>query len=201
MPAADDDAGGDAEADADAALAALRSLHDEIDRRAGALARRHAGRLRCGRGCSGCCQDGLSVFEVEALRIRRAHPQLLAEGAPHAPGACAFLDARGACRIYAERPYVCRTQGLPLRWLEEDGEGGVVERRDICPLNEPAPPAGGTGIEAQPGEAPLELLPAEACWTLGEVEGRLAALQAAQDGGALRRVALRSLFRRARESG
>ena len=173
-------------ADAEAAQMALRALHEDVDRRAGALARRHAGRLRCGRGCAGCCQDGLTVFEVEAERIRRAHPQLLAEAAPHAPGACAFLDEEGACRIYADRPYVCRTQGLPLRWLDEDGEGEVVEQRDICPLNEPGPA--------------LENLPEQDCWTLGETEARLAALQSAQDTGALRRVALRSLFRRTPES-
>ena len=183
--------------DADAAQLALRALHDEVNARAAALARRHVGRLRCGRGCSACCQDGLTVFEVEAERIRRAHPELLADGTPHPAGACAFLDAEGACRVYADRPYVCRTQGLPLRWLEEDAAGQVAERRDICPLNEAAPPltASGARSEAKPSEVPLELLPDDACWTLGETEGRLAALQAAQDGGALRRVALRSLFR------
>src|SRR5262245_46152814 len=94
----------------------LRALHDEVDARAAALAQRHAGRLRCGRGCSACCVDELTVFEVEAERIRRAHTDLLVSGEPHAAGACAFLDAHGACRIYADRPYVCRTQGLPLRW-------------------------------------------------------------------------------------
>lgn len=168
---------------ADEAERRLRALHDEVDARAAAVARRHAGRLRCGRGCAACCRDGLTVFEVEADRIRRAHPDLLAEGEPHLPGACAFLDAEGACRVYAERPYVCRTQGLPLRWIEEDAAGGATERRDICPLNEAGPPLTG--------------LPADDCWTLGEVEGRLASLQAARDGGALRRVALRPLFRRA----
>ena len=166
---------------ADEAQRRLRALHAEVDARAGELARRHAGRLRCGRGCSACCQDGLSVFEVEAERIRRAHPELLSGGVPHAPGACAFLDAEGACRIYADRPYVCRTQGLPLRWIEEDAAGRVAERRDICPLNEGGPP--------------LESLPERDCWTLGEAEGKLAALQSARDGGARRRVALRSLFR------
>jgi hypothetical protein len=174
-------------ADPDAAQIALRALHAEVDRRAGALARRHAGRLQCRRGCAGCCQDDLTVFEVEAERIRRAHPQLLAEGQPHPVGACAFLDGEGACRIYADRPYVCRTQGLPLRWLDESAAGETVEQRDICPLNEA-------------GE-PLEQLPADDCWTLGEVEARLAALQSAQDRGALRRVALRSLFHREREAG
>ena len=114
---------------------------------------------------------------MEAERIRRAHPELLRAGRPHPPGACALLGDAGECRVYADRPYVCRTQGLPLRWLEEAG----VEQRDICPLN-------------AEGE-PLETLPEADCWTLGPSEERLRRIQAAADGGALRRVALRSLFR------
>lgn len=167
--------------DVDDALAELRELHDEVDARAAALASRHAGRLRCGRGCSACCIDGLSVFEVEAERIRRAHAELLERGEPRAPGACAFLDAQGACRVYADRPYVCRTQGLPLRLLFERPDGEVEETRDIC--------------ERNLAGAPLASLPEDALWTLGPVEARLAELQARLDGGVGRRVALRALWR------
>ena len=158
----------------------LQALHREIDEEAGELASRHAARLTCARGCSDCCRDGLTVFAVEAERIRRHHPRLLAEGTAHEPGACAFLDGEGACRIYQDRPYVCRTQGLPLRWLEPDPAGGGVEYRDICPLNEEGPP--------------LEGLPEGDLWTLGPTEGRLAALQEAWSEGRLERVALRDLF-------
>jgi len=158
----------------------LERLHREVDAGAGALAARHRERLRCGRGCHACCVDGLTVFEVEAERIRAHHPELLRSGRPHAPGGCAFLGDAGECRVYADRPYVCRTQGLPLRWLDEDAPGEVVERRDICPLNEA-------------GE-PVEALPESACWTLGPIEDRLRRLQEAADGGTGRRVALRALF-------
>jgi Fe-S-cluster containining protein len=164
------------------ALDALRRLHEEVDRAAGALAARHRERLRCGRGCSSCCVDGLTVLDVEAERIRRGHPELLRDGAPHPPGACAFLGDAGECRVYADRPYVCRTQGLPLRWLEAGTSEETVERRDICPLNEA-------------GE-PLEALAPEACWTLGPVEERLRRLQEVAGDGAPRRVELRALFRR-----
>ena len=160
----------------------LRQLHDEVDRSAGALAEQHRGRLRCGRGCHACCVDGLTVFEVEAERIRAGHAELLQRGPPHPVGACAFLGDAGECRIYSDRPYVCRTQGLPLRWLEEGPADEIVERRDICPLNES-------------GEA-LETLRSGDCWTIGPVEDRLRRLQEARDGGAGRRVALRALFER-----
>jgi len=159
-------------------LDAITSFHADIDRAARRLQLVHAARLQCREGCSSCCVDDLTVFEVEAVQVRRHHAELLASGTPHAVGACAFLDERGACRIYAERPYVCRTQGLPLRWSEE-GDGGDVERRDICPLNEA-------------GE-PIAQLRADACWTLGPAEERLALLQLTADPGS-RRTRLRDLF-------
>src|SRR3954453_10454684 len=93
--------------------AAITSLHAEVDVETHRLHVLHAARLECRHGCSSCCVDGLTVFDVEAELIRRGHRDLLATGVPHAAGACAFLDSEGACRIYAERPYVCRTQGLP----------------------------------------------------------------------------------------
>ncbi len=160
-------------------LGAIETLHAEADEVGGAVASQHRGRLQCRRGCSGCCVDGITVFEVEAERILARHSHRLATEAPGPEGACAFLDPAGACRIYEERPYVCRTQGLPLRWNDED-----AEYRDICPLNEPGPP--------------LVSIPASACFELGPFEARLAGLQASRQGlrpgASLARVALRSLF-------
>lgn len=149
----------------------IDQLHDEIDARAAALAAVHATKLQCRRGCSACCVDEITVFEVEAERIRRAFPSLLASGTPHPPGRCAFLGEEGECRVYAARPYVCRTQGLPLRWIDEEAE---AEYRDVCELNE--------AVDV------TELAPEE-CWGIGEVEERLREM----NGGAPR-VALRSLF-------
>lgn len=159
-------------------LEALIALHAEVDRAAGETAARHPGRLQCRRGCAACCVDGITVFEVEAERIRRHAPEVLGEPA-HPEGACVFLDAEGACRVYAHRPYVCRTQGLPLRWLEDLGDD-VVEKRDICPLNEAGPP--------------LEALDPETCWTIGPFEDRLRAIAAAFEPE-MRRVGLRRIFR------
>ena len=162
------------------ALDAVIRLHAEVDRETDRLRSIHAARLQCRNGCSGCCVDGLTVFAVEAERIRRHHAELLSQASPHPPGACAFLDEQGCCRIYADRPYVCRTQGLPLRWIGAGPGGEPAELRDICPLNEPGPP--------------VETLPAAACWEIGPAESRLAQLQAGLDGGTLHRIPLRSLF-------
>lgn len=161
-------------------MSGLRLLYADVGREAARLETVHAERLRCRRGCADCCVDRITVFEVEAQRIRHGHAGLLANGRPAPEGRCAFLDEDGACRIYDDRPYVCRTQGLPLRWLEQADDGTTVEYRDICPLNEQGPA--------------LERLPVEDCWTIGDFEGRLAELQRVAGDGTMRRVALRSLF-------
>jgi 16S rRNA (cytosine967-C5)-methyltransferase len=165
----------------EAALEELALFRAEVDARAAQLAAHHAGRLQCRRGCAGCCLDELSVFEVEAELLRREHAELLADGTAHGSGACAFLDGEGACRVYADRPYVCRTQGLPLSVLEQRG-GETVELRDVCPLNERG--------------APLEQLAPEELWRIGPFEERLRAIQQRFSGGTLERVSLRSLFAR-----
>jgi uncharacterized protein len=165
----------------DDALEALTRLQDEVSAAADQIAQGHGQRLQCAKGCAGCCVDDLSVFAVEAARIQRQAAEVLTQ-APGPAGACAFLDAEGACRIYPARPYVCRTQGLPLRWIDEAPDGQFVERRDICELNEP-------------GEPDLVELAPEACWPLGPVEEQLQGLQRAYEPEApLRRVALRELF-------
>jgi Fe-S-cluster containining protein len=169
-------------------LEELTKLHRAIDRRARAIAGHHAGRLNCAPGCAACCRDDLTVFSVEAELIRREQRGVLAHETPHPPGQCPFLSAALTCRIYEQRPYVCRTQGLPLRWIAEndavptteDETRSAVEYRDICPLNAPGPP--------------LEALPPAQCWTLGPWEERLRRLQLRWDDNRLSRVRLRDLF-------
>jgi len=158
----------------------ISRFHAAVDEAAAPVTRANEARLTCRAGCHDCCSDGLTVFALEAERIARHHAELLANEEPHPPGGCAFLDAAGQCRVYEHRPYVCRTQGLPLRWIEEDEDTGeVFEARDICPKN-----VAGT---------PLEELATEECWSIGPFEERLAREQS--DGA---RVALRSLFASAR---
>lgn len=143
----------------------------------------NSNRLQCKRGCADCCVDEMTVFEVEAQHIV-THCQDVLKTQHNPIGKCAFLDGAGACRIYAHRPYVCRTQGLPLRWFDEMA-GQMVEFRDICPLNETS--------------EPLQILPADSCWEIGPFEGRLATLQVQVGGENLKRVLLRSLFYQAGE--
>ncbi len=150
-------------------LQKLEALHRAVDTMVGALSNRHAERLQCKRGCFACCTDGLTVFDVEAERIREGIGEALRGARPSVEG-CAFLDEHGGCRIYVYRPYVCKTQGLPLRWFDDSGE----EHRDICPLN-------------ITGES-LDLLDPADCWTIGRAEDILRDLSSGD------RVPLRDLF-------
>ncbi|MHB1397460.1 MAG: YkgJ family cysteine cluster protein [Trichloromonadaceae bacterium] len=93
--------------------------------------------LACRQGCDSCCRH-LSLFWVEAVALAWALKQVapaLAQtirgqarhGTPDGP--CPLLLG-GGCLLYAARPLICRTHGLPLL-LERDGK----RRIDYCPLN------------------------------------------------------------------
>jgi len=120
-------------------------LVDKVDQHAARVHAEHAERLACAAGCTGCCHRDLTVFPIEAARIRSwldgrtlepvtvprpgaATLQLLELG--DAPTPCAMLGADGLCRIYPVRPLICRTHGMPL--AVEDDEGLYA---DVCPLS------------------------------------------------------------------
>jgi uncharacterized protein len=157
----------------------LARLYASIDAEAHRIAGLHACRLLCKKSCASCCVDDISVFEIEAEHIRQQGKKILETEKPHQQGSCAFLDKDNSCRIYEVRPYVCRTQGLPLHWLE-DRNGTTVALRDICPLNNEG--------------TPVEQLPEDSCWKIGMVEEHLAALQYALGNREMNRVRLRALF-------
>lgn len=158
----------------------LDRFYERVDQAVRTILALNPALFQCRPGCHDCCIDGLSVFEVEARNIACRCRDLLLHGAPHPEGACVFLGSGGDCRIYEHRPYVCRTQGLPLRWVEEQPDGMVVEMRDICPLND-------TG-------KPLENLKPGECWSIGPFEEELAGMQLRHHQEARDRVLLRTLF-------
>lgn len=146
---------------------------DKVDAFAAAVAGRRREDLRCGPGCAACCQVQLSVSPVEAAAIRRhlrglppAERAAITEAAgvaAQAGGACVMLRGDGTCAIYAARPLVCRTQGLPLRYpagvipkeavmarAQDRGAGaGRADGVTWCPLNfTAAPPRGPDVLDA-----------------------------------------------------
>jgi Fe-S-cluster containining protein len=97
-----------------------------VDERAAELMRLHAGHLVCRAGCTACCVN-LTVLPVEFEAIRRSLACASGDRIPFDTlAACGFLTASGLCSIYAHRPIICRTHGLPIAFAGEDGEGCSV---------------------------------------------------------------------------
>lgn len=106
----------------------LVQLHADIDARVRAIRGEHRD-WPCRMGCDRCCRQladvpRLTAAEWEWLRQglaalapeqrREIAQKLAALAAPPAhPIVCPLLDqAKGACRVYAHRPVVCRTYGF-----------------------------------------------------------------------------------------
>lgn len=112
-----------------------RQLTEKVDGFFARVAGREAAAMQCDSGCSDCCQYGLSatVAEAEAVadviaamtdeqRVALAHnmARRQAEVAAHAVDTrCVALSEAGRCMIYAGRPIVCRSHGVPVRMLNE----------------------------------------------------------------------------------
>jgi len=104
---------------------------------------RYAGAMQCGPGCTDCCAGGLTVALVEASVIAESLAAMpaparraAAEGASAADaGHCAALDGEQRCRIYAARPLVCRSHGLPIRTVADASAGEASAQLEVCPLN------------------------------------------------------------------
>ncbi len=133
-------------------MEAYATLVSKVDAFFAAATRRGAD-LACGAGCTACCQVELTVSPVEAEVVAQA----LARRGSWEPAeeGCALLEAGGRCAIYAARPLVCRSQGLPLAYppgtIGADaicGRAGATELT-WCPLNfRKTPPAGADVFDA-----------------------------------------------------
>lgn len=111
-------------------LVALRGKADAFFERVQAA---RPAAVTCHAGCAACCAVDLSLFPVEAAALReavRALPAAARQAAAERARAgahCALLDpGTRRCLVYADRPLICRTHGLAVRF-----EG----RTSWCPLN------------------------------------------------------------------
>jgi len=112
----------------------LEALDAEIMR----VAKLHAAALSCGPRCSSCCL-AFSVLPLEAACLREAIAALPLTsqdrlGRNLADGDRCPLLIDELCSIYTTRPVICRTQGLPLAYVDEERETIEVS---ACPLNFP----------------------------------------------------------------
>jgi Fe-S-cluster containining protein len=101
--------------------------------------------ITCHAGCDDCCRQRLSVTRIEAEAIADRIFAMAPEGREAlgaavrrgADDVCAAL-VDGRCAIYEVRPLICRTHGLPIRYVQ--GEDEMLRRRlpvvvDACPRN------------------------------------------------------------------
>jgi len=93
--------------------------------------------ITCSDGCSSCC-IAITLFPVEAAALREALdalPELEQESIRrHAASntseeSCPLLS-RHHCLLYASRPIICRTHGLPIIYTEDR-----QLKSDCCPKN------------------------------------------------------------------
>jgi Fe-S-cluster containining protein len=119
----------------------LRVLQAKVDTHFAQAVLRTPDAFACKKGCSACCEAGLSVFEVEASPIREAladleknDPQrrhrLREQASKNGRTHCALLD-EDACSIYDARPTLCRVHGLASAVRTPEGSTQL----DHCPLN------------------------------------------------------------------
>jgi hypothetical protein len=148
------------------AEASYLQLAAKVDAFFGRVRERYPDALHCEKGCSSCCNQHLSVITTEFRRIAQAVLALPPAGraalsvrldAGRADPRCPLLDDAGACRVYAARPMICRSHGLPIALPAAVAASGSAPTeppgRDVCPLNFTAGPP----LEAVDADCVLDL--------------------------------------------
>ena len=112
-----------------APLRNLRALREKVDQHSARVFSAYPQHFACRAGCDRCCQSERTVSDVEHASLTEAvaalPPLTRARLAEQTSAGCSLL-LDGQCSVYADRPLICRSHGLPLMM---DG------RRDTCPLN------------------------------------------------------------------
>ncbi|MFV0437387.1 MAG: YkgJ family cysteine cluster protein [Desulfopila sp.] len=110
-------------------LAYKNLVHDIDGQMHTLMQKRFTDVLHCQPGCADCCIP-FSVFPLEAAILADALQNLQLPQTEDV-GHCIFLST-GLCQVYEARPIICRTQGLPLGYVDESSEAIEVS---ACPLN------------------------------------------------------------------
>ena len=108
-------------------------LRKEIDLLCDELGKIHNENLSCKNGCDLCCM-AISVFPVEFYAIHKEMGEKLKSlSLPKQKNVedCQFLKNH-SCTIYPYRPIICRTHGLPLIYMNEEGSEWELSH---CELN------------------------------------------------------------------
>jgi uncharacterized protein len=110
-----------------------RNLVAKVDEKCRRIVSAFPGEIACREGCADCCRH-ISVFPVEGVALAvagRENAAFLRERTRAAtPGGLCPLLENERCLLYAARPLICRTHGLPIHAIRE-GRGIV----DFCSRN------------------------------------------------------------------
>jgi Fe-S-cluster containining protein len=105
-------------------------IRNEIDRTCDRLHQEHKENTKCRKGCSDCCMN-FSLLPVEFISILEEIKDKEVKLNIEDKDKCLFLSD-GTCQIYAHRPSICRSHGLPILNMDEEGENMELS---FCPLN------------------------------------------------------------------
>ncbi len=98
---------------------AYYTLRQELDQHCQELSQTHAAHMHCKAGCDQCCMD-FSVLPIEYFAIKAQAGDALTKGRKTTNEEdCPFLVDH-QCVIYPCRPFICRTQGLPILFMGEE---------------------------------------------------------------------------------
>lgn len=100
----------------------------DVDRRTETLYEMHKTHMKCKKGCDLCCMN-YQIFPVEYFAIQQALKQKSVETVESIDGSCVFLKDH-LCQIYENRPFICRTHGLPLLFMNDE-----QWELSVCELN------------------------------------------------------------------
>jgi len=117
-------------------LVNYRNLVAKVDELCRRIVLEYGDLISCRKGCDGCCRH-ITLFPVEAVALAAALREISPEKSAQirqlaraaSPEACPLLK-NGCCLLYAFRPIICRTHGLPLI-TDREGEKAL----DFCPKN------------------------------------------------------------------
>lgn len=103
-------------------MSRLDELAAKIDAFFARVEGRHGSEMQCQTGCSDCCHVRLTITATEASALRTEiatwaadRRAALVANARASTDRCAALDPGGRCLVYAARPVVCRSHGVPIR--------------------------------------------------------------------------------------
>lgn len=118
-------------------ISRYRRLIEQVDAMIADLEAIHRDFMRCRAGCCQCCTL-TSVLAIEAAVLGRAVarlPDTMRRRLGQGEGEVCPLLIDSRCAVYAERPLICRTHGLPIGYVDHDKETVAVS---ACPVNFPA---------------------------------------------------------------